>query len=171
MLRNLLKKTLLKKKLRKTTLYKIVNFYKTYVLKFRKLKNLNLNSFKSNFYLTLPKRQQHFVIMTLKTRKYITLSTGVLLKKLLNNAKFFKRIHTNISAITMQLKLNYPSLLNKIFLFYIKNFNYRQSIFFYKFIDIVNPQIYFFVHKQSFIPRFTPVRRIKRRVLKSLKKQ
>lgn len=170
MLRTFLKKIRIKRKMQKATIYKIITFYKNYTLRLEKFKKTKLKFYQSNFYLNLPKRQQHFLMLTLKTQKYITLSTGVLLKKILKKNKFFKRIENNVPAILMQLKLNYPNLLNKIFLFYIKNFNYRQATFFYKFIDIINPKIHLLVHRQSFIPRFTPVRRIKRRVLKSLRK-
>ena len=69
------------------------------------------------------------------------------------------------------LKKDYIYYFRKIYLFFIKNFNYRQYCLYQKIMELVNPSIYYFVHHQSFMPKFLKKKRIKRRVLKTLKKQ
>lgn len=125
----------------------------------------------SFFFLTLPKRQQFFTIFNLKTKTQLNLSAGRFLAFFGKRAKFFKRNPKNIAGIVMQLKKSYSYLLKYIYLFYIKNCNKRQYLFFEKFVALIKPNIFFLVHKQSYIPRFLPVRRIKRKVLKIISKQ
>ena len=55
-----------------------------------------------------------------------------------------------------------------IYMFVINNFNYRQYLFFKMFLEMLNPHVYYFLHRQSFMPRFLNKRRVKRRVLRQL---
>lgn len=138
------------------------------------LKNYSKNPeglYYSTFNLTLPKRQQFFSILNLKTKRFIGFSAGKLLAIFGRKAKFFKRSFKNIFPICLQLKNSYGALLKYIYLFYIKNFNKRQLLFFKKFNGIVNPEIFYLVHRQSFIPHFLPTRRIKKKVLKGLSRE
>ncbi len=131
----------------------------------------DLNFYFTNFYVTLPKRQQHFLIYDLKQTKTIVFSSGQFLSIFGRRAKFFKRNPKNIAGLTLQLKNSYEDLLSRIYFFSLKNFNYRQYSFFWKFTDILKPRILYFLHKMSYIPRFLPKRRIKRRVLRLLNNQ
>ena len=99
------------------------------------------------------------------------MSAGVFFTRMGRLQKFFKRNPKNIMTLTLQLKKDYIYYFRKIYLFFIKNFNYRQYCLYQKIMELVNPSIYYFVHHQSFMPKFLKKKRIKRRVLKTLKKQ
>lgn len=126
--------------------------------------------YKSNFYLTLPKRQQNFVFYDISLKKFFSFTSGVYLTKMGRHMKSFKRNYKNMLVLILQLKKEYGYLLKYIYLFYIKNFNYRQYTFFKKLLNLVNPTIHYLVHKQSFMPKFLNKRRIKRRILHKLNK-
>lgn len=126
--------------------------------------------FKSNFYITIPKRQQHFNIFEFKKLKDINFSTGVYLLTIGQKSKFFKRNPKNMLSMILQMKSNLISVLESIWLFSLRNFNYRQFTFFKKFCSAITPEIAYFVHKRSFMPLFLKKRRIRRRVLHLLKK-
>lgn len=144
---------------------------------YRKLKNrfmtlfTDLSFYKTSFYVTLPKRQQHFLIYNLETAKTTIFSAGQFLSVFGRRAKFFKRHPKNIAGITLQLKNSYDTILNRLYFFSLKNFNLRQYKFFVKFTDIMKPSVLYFFHKASYIPRFLPKRRIKRRILRMLNNQ
>lgn len=166
MLRVFFKKWKIKKnKIKRELLYKNILFYSSTSA------NLKYKFYNSFFFLSLPKRQQFFFILNIKENKQINLSSGRFLTFFGKRAKFFKRNPKNIAGIVMQLKKSYLYLLKYIYLFYIKNCNKRQYLFFDKFYSLIKPNIYFLVHKQSYIPRFLPTRRIKRRVLRIINKQ
>lgn len=144
----------------------VISFY--YQLLF-KINNTTLkadNYAKSCFFFNLPKRQQQFTIWQLNPAKHINFSTGKFLNVLKKSAKFYKRNHKNAATIMMQLKKTYGILLKYIYFLRIRNYNFRQYTFFMKYIELFSPVIYYFQHKQSFIPRFNPRRRIKRRILR-----
>lgn len=127
--------------------------------------------YNSNIYLNLPKRQQFFNFFNIKTNKFFGFSAGVFLIKMGRNQKFFKRNNKNIMSITLQLKKEYLYYFKKIYLFFIRNFNYRQYCLFKKILNLISPSIYYFIHYKSFMPKFLNKKRIKRRVLKKLNKQ
>jgi len=126
--------------------------------------------FKSNFYITIPKRQQHFNIFDFKASKDINFSTGVYLLTIGQKSKFFKRNPKNILGMVLQMKSKLINLLDSIWLFSLRNFNYRQFTFFKKFCAAIRTEIAYFFHKRSFMPLFLNKRRIRRRVLRLLKK-
>lgn len=166
MLRIFIKKLKLKK-----TKKKIIKLYNNILFINASSAFYQYKVYDSFFFLTLPKRQQFFTIFNLKENKQFNLSSGRFLAFFGKRAKFFKRNPKNIAGIVMQLKKSYIHLLKYIYLFYIKNCNKRQYSFFEKFIALIKPHIFFLVHKQSYIPRFLPTRRIKRKVLKIINKQ
>lgn len=166
MLRFLFKR--LSSKKQRTTIIKFYRSCKLSVQKFVGDKTLLYTSLVS---ITLPKRQQHFNFFDLKTKKYIHFSAGSYLLKIGRKAKFFKRNPKNLVSIVLQLKRDYPVLLKYIYIYYIKNFNYRQLNTLKKLYEILNPKIYYLCHRQSFLPQFLPKRRIKKRVYKKLLKQ
>lgn len=145
---------------------------------YKQLKILNNNLlikkyqlYTSNFFLTLPKRQQFFTIFNLTTLRQLNISAGRFLASFGRKAKFFKRNPKNITSIVLQLKKTYIHILKYIYFFYIKNYTKRQFLFFQKFLSLLQPTVEYFIHRQSFIPRFLPKKRIKRRVLRLLKQQ
>lgn len=166
MLRIFLKKRKLKK-----CRNKIIIIYKKILFYSKKSATANYKLYDSFFFLTLPKRQQFFFIYNTNLNKQINLSSGRFLAFFGKRAKFFKRNPKNIAGIVMQLKKSYLYLLKYIYLFYIKNCNKRQYLFFDKFNTLIKPNIFFLIHKQSYIPRFLPIRRVKRRVLRIINKQ
>lgn len=141
-------------------------------LKYKFLVNLYPNNpilhYNCNFFITLPKRQHHFVFFDLKKKKEFGFSCGSFLIKMGRKTKSFKRNHKNIMSINLHFKKLYGAFLKYIYLFLINNFNYRQYLFFKKFLTMLLPSVYYFVHRQSYIPKFLNKRRIKRRVLRKL---
>jgi hypothetical protein len=161
----------LKRRTAKLQRKKLLKLYSSFRYATRNIAIRQETLFNSMFNITLPKRQQFFSIVDLTKDKFIGFSAGRLLSVFGRKAKFFKRNPKNATAIALQLKSSYSSFLRFIYLFYIKNFNNRQFFFFKKFMGIVSPQILYLTHRQSFIPRFLPKRRIRRRVLKALNNQ
>lgn len=131
----------------------------------------NKNKYNSSIFLSLPKRQQFFNFLNIKTKKFTGFSAGIFLLKMGRNQKFFKRNPKNIMTITLQLKKEYLFFFKKIYLFYIKNFNFRQYCLYQKILSLISPKIYYLIHHQSFMPKFLKKKRIKRRVLKMLQRQ
>lgn len=122
------------------------------------------------FFFSLPKRQHQFTIWSFNPPKHDNFSTGKFLNMLKKNIKFYKRDSRNTATIMLQLKRAYSTTLKYIYYLRISNYNYRQFNFFTKYMELFSPLIYFFQHRQSFIPRWTPKRRIKRRVLRLISK-
>ena len=159
------------RKLKKKSLFSIVWFYKrikdqvkNFLIDYTKL-------YTTCFFLSSPKRQYLFSFWDLKNNKIINTSTGSLLAKLTKSkAKFFKRNADALPIITLEFKTNKLQLLKFIYLFSIKNFNKKQYDFFKKFCKLIQPHIFYLIHKQSYIPRYLSKRRIKRSVLKIINK-
>ncbi len=127
--------------------------------------------YNSTVFFTLPKRQQFFTFFNLKTNKQLGFSTGVFLAKMGRKQKFFKRNPKNIMTLTLQLKKDYSFFFKKIYIYFIRNFNYRQYCLYKKIMDLITPKVFYFMHHQSFMPKFLKKKRIKRRVLKNLQRQ
>ena len=150
---------------------KTVAFYKFVRASFRKTIAQPIFFYNFTVLVTLPKRQQFFIFYDLKKEKFLNISAGRYLLDIGRKAKFFKRQPQNIMGIVLHLKKIYPLLLQRIYLYSIPNFNYRQFLFYKRFKEIINPEICYLFHAHSFMPKFLPKRRIKRRVLKLLRKQ
>jgi len=82
--------------------------------------------------------------------------------------KFYKKTHKNIVSVVLLLKKKFYSTLKYILLLRIKNFNYRQFVFYNKFWELFKPSIFYLQHNQSFLPIINPKKRIKRRILRLL---
>lgn len=150
---------------------------KLIIYEYKKISNLFKKSYastdflcESNFSVTLPKRQQHFNFNDFRSNRVLSFSAGRYLLFMGHKSKYFKRRAANIVSIVLQLKRNFPRLLSLIYLFSLNNFNYRQFIFFKKLMSIASPNIKYFMHKRSYLPKFLRKHRIRRRVLKMLKK-
>lgn len=121
--------------------------------------------------LAQPTRQHYFTFANLKTNKLISFSSGVILKKAGYGVKFFKRSYTSAAPIILFFRHYYLFLFKNIYIYIIKNINYRQLTFFKKLFTLISLDIYYLVHRKSYIPRFNPPRRIKRRVLRLISRQ
>lgn len=163
MFRFFFKKRCIKRQRKK--LYSIYKYYR--FIQNNSYKN-QIYYYNITFFLTLPKRQQHFNFYDIKLNKYFNFSCGTFLSKMGRKAKFFKRNHKNIMSLTLHMKKLYGFYFRYIYMFVINNFNYRQYLFFKKFLEMLNPSIYYFLHRQSYMPKFLKNRRIKRRVLRQL---
>lgn len=104
----------------------------------------------------------------MKKKKQFNYSSGILLKQPNKSMKFFKRNIKNITALVLYLKRYLLSSVQHIYMYYVKNFNKRQLLFFKKLHSLIKPDIQFFIFKRSFMPRFLPKRRIRRKVLRLL---
>lgn len=119
-------------------------------------------------HLTLPKRQQYINFYNIKHNKSRNLSSGLILKRAGYLVKFYKKNATNMASIVLYLKHNYGRWLTNVYLFKIKNFSYRQFLFFKKLTSLVSCSIFYLIHTKSYMPRFFPRRRIKRRIARFL---
>lgn len=149
---------------------KIIGLYKKLKIFFHQSVVVIPVEYNVSFTLSLPQKQQYYNIFEYKTNKRSNFSVGLFLSKFGKRGRFFKRTARNIPGVVLNFKKNYKKLIQYIFIFFIKNFSYRQFLFFKKFNEILKPNIYYLWHKQSYIPRFLPKRRIKRRVLHLLEK-
>lgn len=159
------------KNLKKKALYNIIFFYKKLNDKITNLVADYTKIYTTCFFLSSPQRQYLFSFWDLKNNKIINFSTGKLLANLTKSkAKFFKRSSDVLPIITLHFKTDRLLLLKFIYLFSIKNFNKKQYDFFKKFCKLIEPHIYYLIHRQSYIPRYLSKRRIKRSVLKIISK-
>lgn len=133
--------------------------------------NFDTESFRCNMILTSPQRQQCFSFYDLKSDQQLSFTAGKFLSQTYAPAKFYKRSVKNIGSIVMTLKQQHLFMLQKIFLLKIKNLTYKQWLFWERFEDTIHPDIKFFFHKKSYLPRWQGKRRIKRVVLRMLMKQ
>lgn len=157
--------------LKKKTINNLIFFYKKLANRFDDLLVNHSKIYTTCFFLKLPQRQYIFSFWDLKNNKIINTSTGKILSSLTKSkSKFLKRSKDALPIITLHFKVNNLELLKNIYLFSIKNFNKRQYDFFKKFCKLIQPNIFYLVHKQSYIPRYLSKRRIKRSVLKLISK-
>ena len=118
------------------------------------------------FFYSLPARQHQFTIWQFNPNQHINFSTGKFLNMLKKHVKFYKRDSRSTATLVLQLKKIYGATLKYVYYMRINNYNYRQYNFFMKYMELFKPYIYMFQTKQSFIPRWTTKRRIKRRILR-----
>lgn len=154
---------------------------------FKKILKLHYNIFSFNFsgfnhkficeifinthLQALPQRQHYFNFGNLKNSKSLNFSAGYVLKLLDYKSKFFKRSYTSSAAMVLFFRYYYLQFFKYIYIYRFKNFNYRQIYYFKKLNNSIKLEIYYLLHKKSYIPRFFPPRRIKRRVLRLLGNQ
>lgn len=144
----------------------ILKLYKNYLLMIKL--SSKTQCFNMSLGLNQPKRQLYTDVYL---QKKITLSTGVILKKNLLNIKFYKRTVDSNSLIILFLQKIYKNKLKFIYFLIFKNFTLRLWAFLLKFWTLIEPQIFIFIHKYSINPTRKPLKRIKRKILKLLKKQ
>jgi hypothetical protein len=149
----------------------LVVLYKKFSLKINKILLNFTDIYTTCFFLNTPKRQYIFCFWDLKLNKIVNTTTGKLLKLIVKNFnKFLKRSIKSLPLLILHFKANDFYLFKNIYLFKLKNFNKKQFDFFKKFCILLKPNVHYLVHKQSYIPRFLPKRRIKRSVLKLINK-
>lgn len=170
-MRTFLKKKYYKKRIIRKHLKIIVSKYKQISYRYLTIMKDNIKYYTNMFFVTLPKRQQHFIFSNLLLNKQQNFSSGQFLNTFGRRAKYFKRHPKNIAAIVLQLKNVFYYDLVRLYLLKIKNFNYRQYIFFMKFMESIKPDVCFFIHKKSYLNKLSPKRRIKRKYLKKLSLQ
>lgn len=145
-------------------IFKFIDIYessqKSYIKNNYKFFLVNYTSF---FYLTLPFRQHYFSIINFFDTD-IHISVGAILNWRGPVSKCLKKSNVNINVVLLFFRKFYSQYLSRIYLFTIKNFNCKQYNFFMKFFEQLTPSILYFIHKHSFIPRFCPKRRIKRKI-------
>ncbi len=160
-----------KKKIINKNKLNVLILYKKFNLKINKILLDFTNVYTTCFFLNTTKRQYIFSFWDLKINKITNITTGKLLKFIVTNFnKFLKRSIKSLSLLILHFKANNIDLFKNIYLFKISNFSKKQFDFFKKFCTLLKPNICYLVHKQSYIPRFLPKRRIKRSVLKLINK-
>lgn len=167
-MRVFLKKKYFKRRILRKHLKIILYRYKQIIHRYLTLVKDNLRYYTNMFFVTLPQRQQHFTFFNLESNKQYHLSSGQILNVFGRRAKYFRKHPKNIAALILQLKNAHYNDLNRLYLLKLKNFNYRQYLFFNKFIEAIKPNICFFFHKKSFLNKVSPRRRIKRKYLKKI---
>lgn len=83
-----------------------------------------------------------------KSKAYIY-STGQLLKKKIKKIKFFKKSLKNFGHTISLLNQKFSKPIKSIYLFYCKNFNYKNYLWIKKFYSLSNPNIRYFVVSNS----------------------
>lgn len=158
----------IKKKRLKKNIYKIFKFYNNLKFFFQ----INEEAFKKLYfninYLTLPKRQHFFSFLNINTGKGVILSSGVILNTLGYGGKFYKRSYISTASIILFFRKNFLNFFKYIYMYIIKNFNYRQFSFFKRLLTLIPVHIYYLVYRKSYTAQYFPKRRIKRRVLRLL---
>lgn len=134
------------------------------------LKKIAPKQFNYKFSLTLglPKRQHIFNFFNFITAKYAVLTTGVLFKQYLTVASFYKKQLDATVALILLLKRFLFFKYSTFFYVFIYNLNYRQYVFFSKFLELIAPSIFLLLAKKPHILRLKYKKRIKRRVLRLL---
>ena len=134
------------------------------------LKKISLKQFNYKFSLTLslPKRQHIFNFFNFITSKYRVLTTGVLFNQYLTTAQFYKKQLEATTALILLLKRFLFFKYSTFFYIFIYNLNYRQYVFFSKFLELIAPSIFLLLVKKPHILRLKYKKRIKRRVLRLL---
>lgn len=162
-------------KLRRTRRYikKIIKFYKYFsTFNFTGFNNKYITTLFTTTHLqALPTRQHYFTFSDLSTLKSLNFSSGYILSLLGYKIKYFKRSYTSAAIIVLFFRHYYLSLFTNIYIYRFKNINYRQVYYFQKLTNSIKLNIYYLIHRKSYIPRFFPPRRIKRRVLHLIGKQ
>lgn len=144
----------------------LLYIYIEIIIKYNRLNLFFLDrDYTSSFYLSLPCRQHCFSILNF-IGKDVNLTSGMILNFKWSVSKCLKRSTSSNSVFSLYFKRFYFKILFNIYLYIIKNFNYRQYIFFLNFFEKLKPNILYFVHKHSYLKYFKPKRRIKRSVLR-----
>lgn len=162
-------------RVRRTKRYirKLLKFY-NYISSFNKtgFYNYYKGSLYTNIHIiSIPKRQQYFTFLKNYQARSLNFSGGYILNALGYKIKYFKRSYTSSAILVLFFRHYYLHLFQYIYIYYFKNFNYRQYYFFKKLTNSIKINIYYLLHRKSYIPRFITPRRIKRRVLRIVAKQ
>ena len=162
-------------RLRRTRRYirKILKFYKYFsFFKGSGFNNKYITTLFTTIHLqSIPTRQHYFTFSDISSCKSLNFSSGYILSILGYKIKYFKRSYTSAATIVLFFRHYYLRLFTNIYLYRFKNINYRQIYYFQKLTNSIKLNIYYLIHRKSYIPRFFPPRRIKRRVLHLIGKQ
>lgn len=165
MVRRILKKQKIKKAL--LCILTIYNYMQLFSLTKAGNKNLLLLYYMIN-HIALPTRQHYFNFYNIIYKKSFNISSGVILKLAGHNIKFYKRSYSSNATLGLFFRQYYLGWWSHIYLLVINNFTYRQLTLYKKLNTLMKINIYYLLHNKSFIARFFPKRRIKRRVLRLL---
>lgn len=139
--------------------------YKLYIVcdKFQK-KNIDGNI---KFFSLLLHKKLHYYNFFFQ-KKYFTFSNGQLLKVRAKLTKFFKKSRKSHGASIVALNKKVHKNLFNINFFYCKNFNYKNYLWFKKFIDLIKPKIGCLMLTQGWNYVHKYRRRIKKKILRNL---
>jgi hypothetical protein len=161
-------KIILKKRLYKKTFFsKLSNLYDKYLLDFYFLTKTTL--YRTVFENFIPKRQ-HFVSVTNQSDRRL-FSSGLVLAAQSVNLKYYKKSIKSNATLILYLQTVYRGDLKHLYLYRCLNFNYRQWLFLQKFWVLLNPEILYLQNKKSYNTNRSPIKSIKKRVVKMLSKQ
>ena len=125
------------------------------------------DQYNNNLYISKPLRQ---IYITIYSKKMHTYSAGLIAKYINITLKFYKKtkkVNTNIILFLQNI------LENKASNFYyvtFKNFTFSIWNFLEKLWTLTSCQIFFLFHKQSYNSYKRPVKRLKKKIVKLLKK-
>ncbi len=142
---------------------KIINIYNN-----NNNSNLTLkNKFKLYFLSIFMHKKLLYFRVFYKNNFYIY-SAGHLLGKKIKKLKYFKKSLKNFSSIINILNKKLNKKLNSIFIFYCKNFNYKNYLLIKKFFYLIKPNFHYFITTDSWNYIKKKKKNIKRRVLRNL---
>lgn len=141
------------------------NLYKTYIIINKQTKK-EMIYYVPYFSLFIHKKLHYYNFFY--NNKYYNYSNGQLLKVRTRLTKFFKKSKKSYGASIVALNKKLNKKLNKINFFFCKNFNYKNYLWMKKLIDLVNPQINYFITTQGWNYLHKRKRRIKKKILRNL---
>lgn len=143
------------------TYREFIFFYKKYLLEPYLLSYGTV--YTASLQVCLPQRQHHTCFTTSSFKKIR--STGLILSLSDIALKYYKRSFKANTGHILFLQKIFLNSLKYLYLYYVINFNYRQWLFFQKFMLLISPQILILQHKKSYNTYYRPIKRLKRRVL------
>lgn len=152
---------------RKSFFINLSNLYNKYLLDFYFLYNTTL--YRTIFENFIPVRQHYASITNLKNTKIF--SSGFVLASQNIKLKYFKKTIRSNTGLLVYLQLIYKKNIRYLYLYRCLNFNYRQWLFLQKFWTLLTPEIFYLQIKKSYNTNYSPVKSIKKRVVKLLNKQ
>lgn len=147
-------------------LRKLNFFYKKYI--FSKKNQHLIDPHINGLSIVKPKRQIHTILFCNKIFVY---SAGLITKKVKITMKHYKKTKKVNTNIILFLQNNDMYKFKYLYFLIIKNFTYSIWNFMEKLWTLTNCNVFFFIHKQTYNWYKRPIKRIKKKIVKLLKKQ
>ncbi len=143
------------------------NITKTYFLYLEIHKNIEKTSYFLEHFSLLLHKKLHYYNYNYLNKNY-TISNGQLLKIKTKITKFFKKSRKSHGSSISYLNKKLNKQMNKINFFFFKNFNYKNYLWLKKFLEIIKPNINYYIITRGWNYVHKYRRRIKKKILRNL---